>query len=542
MKHNYFILLIALAFISACRQQPRTKVDLLITNATIYMCDSAFGTAEAMAVDKGKIIATGTTRDLQKKYVAATTEDLQGKAVYPGFIDAHSHLLGYGKMLNQADLTGTHTFDEVIERVKTFAMQSNADWITGRGWNETLWEPKTMPNKTKLDFLFPDRPVCLSRVDGHAVLVNQAALDLAGINENTKIEGGKIEKIGGYLSGVLVDAAADKMKALIPALPIDEMKKSILAAQKKCLAAGLTGVTDAGLSLDELKAYMELEKEGKLVLRVYAMMNPDEENFRYFDSSGPIITPHLTIRSVKLYADGALGSHGALLKKPYCDDSTTFGLNQHSEAWFKNMCSRLFEKGWQVNTHCIGDSANAYILKTYAGLLKKGNNLRWRIEHAQVVDLADRHYFGDYAILPSVQPTHATSDMNMAEKRLCSTRMPEAYAYKSLLKVAGILPLGTDFPVEDIDPLATYFSAVYRQNTQGQPAEGFLKNEALTMEETLRGMTIWAAYAGFYDQLTGSLVPGKQADFTVLSSDLKYASLRNQVAVESVWVDGVKRN
>lgn len=535
---NVFSFLLLTSSFWACKPNAKIKVDMLFFNGVVYTANQSFEVAEAFAVKEGKIVAIGTNDEIGDAYASENEQDLQKAVVYPGFIDAHSHLLGYGKVLNQVNLVGTVSFDDLLQRVQNFAANSNADWIVGRGWNETAWEAKTSPNKTKLDFLFPNTPVCLSRVDGHAVLVNQTALDLAQITEKTIIPGGKIEILGGRLTGVLIDAAADRVKNLITNLTQEEIKKSFLAAQEKCLAVGLTGVTDAGLDLNELKALIDLNNQNKLKIRVYAMMNPTQENFEYFDSVGTINTPHLVIRSVKLYADGSLGSRGALLKQPYCDDSTTTGLLQHPWLWYEKLCNQLYNKGWQVNTHCIGDSSNAKILSIYAQNLKGKNNLRWRIEHAQVVEPSDWNYFGKYSILPSVQPTHATSDMYMAVDRLCKSRLKGAYAYQSLLKQNAMLPLGTDFPVEDINPLGTFFSAVTRKNQKGEPAGGFLMNEALTFEQAIKGMTTWAAYANFMETFTGSLEVKKQADFIILNKDLKYENDATNIELMSVWIDG----
>jgi predicted amidohydrolase YtcJ len=540
MKKIAYLISLCLIIFSACQHNPKIEVDMLFFNGKVYTANVNFEVAEAFAIKDGKIVAIGTNDEIGDAYSSENQQDLEKAVVYPGFIDAHSHLLGFGKVLNQANLLGTHSFDDLLERVTNFASTSEAEWIVGRGWNETTWESKTKPNKTKLDIFFPNIPVCLSRVDGHAVLVNQLALDLAGITEKTIIAGGKIELIGGRPSGILVDAAADKVKNLIAELTKEEIKKSFLAAQQKCLEVGLTGVTDAGLDLNELQALIELNNENKLILRVYAMMNPTQENFDYFDSIGTINTAHLVIRSVKLYADGSLGSKGALLKKPYCDDSTTTGLLQNPWPWYEKMCANLYFKGWQVNTHCIGDSSNAKILGIYAANLKGKNALRWRIEHAQVVDPIDWNYFGKYSILPSVQPTHATSDMYMAVDRLCQHRLKGAYAYQSLLKQNGILPLGTDFPVEDINPLGTFFSAVTRRNGKGEPAGGFLMAEALSFEQTIKGMTAWAAYANFYDSITGSLELNKQADFIIFNKDLKYENDASGIELKEVWIDGKK--
>lgn len=521
-----------------CNHPPATQVDLILYHGLIYTSDSMFTAQEAIAIHDGKVVETGSEEHILKKYTAKKSKDLNGYVMYPGFIDAHSHFLGLGLMLSKVDLVGTHSYDDMMNRVETYARNFQGEWIVGRGWNETTWETKARPNKMKLDLMFPETPVCLSRVDGHAVLVNQKALDLAGINIKTRIPGGEVEVIEGTLTGILVDAAAERVKSIIPKPGKELLKQAFLKAQEKCLDVGLSGVSDAGLDREEIEALLELNQEKKLKIRVNAMLNPTLENFRFIDSVGKVNTPFLKIHSVKLYADGALGSRGALLKKPYCDDSLHIGLIQNAWSYYKETCMDLYNKGWQVNTHCIGDSANAGMLKVYGEILKGKNDRRWRIEHAQVVSAADRQYFGQYAILPSVQPTHATSDMYMAEDRLCSHRLGDAYAYKSLLKENGILPLGTDFPVESHNPLGTYFSAVTRKNAKGEPSGGFLAGEGLTFEEAIKGMTIWAAYGGFTDHETGSLEKGKFADFVLFEKDLRFLLNEKEAQLKQVWLNG----
>lgn len=535
---NVFVVVLTLFNIISCSQKEKTEVDCILYNGVIYTADSTFSVAEAMVIHKGLVLETGKSNEILSKYQSVNKKDLNGYAVYPGFIDAHSHFLGLGLMLSKVDLMSTDSYEDLLNTVEEYARNYRGEWIVGRGWNETNWETKARPNKMKLDLMFPETPVCLSRVDGHAVLVNQKALDLAGITAKTRIPGGEVEVVEGNLTGILVDAAAERVKSIIPKPGKEQIKQAFIKAQEKCLEVGLTGVSDAGLDYDEIEALMELDKEGKLKIRVNAMLNPTAENFQFMDAVGKINTPNLKILSVKLYADGALGSRGALLKKPYCDDSVRFGLVQNPWSYYRDICSRLYEKGWQVNTHCIGDSANAEMLKIYAEVLKGKNNKRWRIEHAQVVSSGDRHYFGDYSILPSVQPTHATSDMYMAEDRLCSHRLKDAYAYRSLLKENNILPLGTDFPVESHNPLGTYFSAVTRKNSKGDPAGGFLIQEALNFEEAIKGMTIWAAYSGFSEVETGSLEKGKKADLVIFEKDLKYLNSVKDAQIKQVWIDG----
>ncbi|HKL20678.1 MAG TPA: amidohydrolase, partial [Tichowtungia sp.] len=342
---------------------------------------------------------------------------------FPGFYDAHSHFLGAASNRGEINLFETKSFQEVLDRVSAFAETSDRKWLVGRGWDQTKWPNKAFPDKKELDELFPDRPVFLNRVDGHAALVNQAALDLAEIDENTEISGGKIEKTKtGKLTGVLLDGAADLVEDVVEPLEREELIKLIAEVEKSCTEAGLTTVTDAGLPLADVLFIDSLQKAGALKIGVYAMFNPDSETLEQM-KDGPILTDRLTARSVKLYSDGALGSRGALLKKPYADDPENYGIQLLTDSVFDLFATACLENDFQLNTHCIGDSANAHVLKLYKSVLERMNDRRWRIEHAQIVSHDDRLMFGDYGIIPSVQPVHATSDGPWAEDRLGAERM-----------------------------------------------------------------------------------------------------------------------
>lgn len=524
--------------ILSCGSRNKTEVDLIVSASRIYTSDSN-EVVECIVIKDGKIFDLGTKAELMKRYSSSEQIDYDGY-LYPGFIDAHSHFYGYGKYLLNVDLTNTRSLDEVIERTANFAAKSTDYWIYGRGWDQTDWVDQGFPNNTKLNLLFPDRPVILRRVDGHAALANQKALDLAGITIDTKVEGGSIEIRNGMLTGILVDNAADKVLNLIGEPGRAAQIKALLLAQEKCLAAGLTTVTDAGLDLSQIMLIDSLQQAGLLNIRVYAMANPSQENFDYWLLKGPYETDYLKMCSFKLYADGALGSRGALLKKDYCDEEHHHGFFLTPPARLDSFCELLYSKGFQVNTHCIGDSANKAMLHIYGKYLKGPNNRRWRIEHAQVVSPEDRHLFVQYDIIPSVQPTHATSDMYWAEKRLCSDRMAGAYAYKSLLNLHQFLPLGTDFPIEDISPLKTFYAAVYRKNEKQEPLNGFIPEEGLLPFEALNGITIWAAYANFMDKEIGSLAKGKQADYVVLDKDLISEKFSWTIKVKETRIAGKK--
>ena len=542
---KYFINVLFLSIILSCSSKPAVIVDLIVSADKIYLLDSAFQTAEAIAISNGKIVGVGDLKSLKSKFKAKQEKAFKG-IIYPGFIDAHSHFYGYGKSLLNVDLVNTSSLDEVIERTVAFAAQSTEYWVYGRGWDQTDWIEQGFPNNTKLNLLFPDRPVVLRRIDGHAALVNQKALDLAGITTDTKIEGGEIEIRSGRLTGILIDNAADKVINLIGEPGRQAQIEALKLAEKNCFEAGLTTVTDAGLDLSQILLIDSLQKSGDLKIRVYAMANPSKENFNYWLTKGIYSTANLQMNSFKLYADGALGSRGAKLKKNYCDKHMHSGFFLTPVARLDSICDLLYENGFQVNTHCIGDSANKKMLEIYGNYLESGNSRRWRIEHAQVVSPEDRALFKKYNVIPSVQPTHATSDMPWVEDRLCKDRMEGAYAYRSLLNIHGFIPLGTDFPIENISPLETFYAAVYRTNSKQQPFGGFLPEEAISTEQALRGITNWAAYANFMEDRIGSLEVGKYADFVVLNKDILqekyvlstkvlYTVLEGKIVAEGSW-------
>lgn len=517
MKQLPFFLFLAVVM-AACNR--KEKADLLVYNATIYTVDSAFSTAEAMVLKDGKILATGKTAELENKYEAKEKLDAGGDYIYPGFIDAHAHFVGYGLSLQTVDLTGTKSWEECLEKVKAFAAENKEGWITGRGWDQNDWEMKEFPNNEVLDTLFPDRPVLLTRIDGHAAVANQKALDLAGVKAGDTLTGGEVEEMEGSLTGVLIDNAVDLVSAKIPAASAEQFKKALQAAEHNCFAMGLTTIDDCGLSYTSVDRIKELQSGGDLKMRLYVMLSDEKANYDYALKNGRIKTDRLNVRSFKVYGDGALGSRGACLLQPYSDKPGHYGFLLSQPAHFDSVASWLNENKWQMCTHAIGDSGNRIILNTYAKYLQGKNDLRWRIEHAQVVNQSDFTLFGDYSIIPSVQPTHATSDMYWAGDRLGAERVKGAYAYQQLVKQNGWIPLGTDFPVEDISTFKTFYAAVVRKDAKGWPAEGYQMENALTREQALRGMTIWAARANFEETEKGSLEKGKLADFVILDADL----------------------
>lgn len=519
------------------------KVDLIVHHAVIYTVDSSFSVAEAMAVKDGKIVAVGKNDEIQKKYAATENIDAQGAAVYPGFIDAHAHFVGYGSSLFQVDLFGTQSWEEAITRVKEFAASHpDLPWIEGRGWDQNKWPGKVYPSNDSLNILFPDKPVVLKRVDGHASIANQKAMELAGIVAGQTITGGSIETRNGKLTGTLIDNADDKVYRQIPDPTKEVYIQWLQAAQKNCFEQGLTTITDCGIGYRDVEAIDMLQKNGTLDMRLFVMLSDNEENLQKYLKTGPYKTDKLFVKGIKVYADGALGSRGACLLHPYNDKQGWSGFLLSNQSHYDSLAQVLSASDFQMCTHAIGDSANREILNIYNKYLKGKNDKRWRIEHAQIVNAADFNLFGSASIVPSVQPTHATSDMYWAEERLGKERLKGGYAYKQLLLQNGWLPLGTDFPVEDISPFKTFLAAVARVDAKGFPAGGFQMENALSREETIRGMTIWAAKAGFLEKEVGSIEAGKKADFILLDKDLMKIATEEilNTKVKATYVGGKK--
>jgi predicted amidohydrolase YtcJ len=465
--------------------------------------------------------------------------DLQNLPVYPGFIDSHCHFLNLGLSLQQVDLVGSKSFEEVLERVTRFEQNKDLTALIGRGWDQNDWEIKKLPTKEQLDVLFPNIPVALRRIDGHALLVNQKALDLAGINEETFVEGGEIVKSNGKLTGVLIDAPMKLVTNILPKPSTEEKVKAFVDAEEILFANGLTTISVAGLDKDDIFIIDSLQKKGVLNMRVYAMISNTPENIDYYLKAGPYKTDKLNVRSFKVYADGALGSRGAALKESYSDLKNHFGAFITPKDSLESLAYKLAASPFQMNTHAIGDAANKVVLQAYQKALVFSDDPRWRVEHAQIIDTADIAFF-NRKILPSVQPTHATSDMYWAENRLGKERLLGAYANKALLERSGRIALGTDFPVEDVSPFKTFHSAVARTDSDEFPEGGYLPQNKLSRSEALSGMTIWGAYANFEEKEKGSIEVGKMADFVILDRDLTKVSDKRilKTRVVATLIDG----
>lgn len=528
--------LIPLLFFTNCDKQ--MQADLIVKNATIYTVDSEFSMAEAMAIIDGNITALGSNKMIMNDFDASHIIDAEGRAIYPGFIDPHCHFLAYGENIYWANLVGTASLDEVVERIFAHAKNHSSSWIIGRGWDQNDWEETNFPTKHKLDSLFPDKPVVLYRVDGHAILVNQKALDISNVTVQSSIEGGSLLIQNGELTGVLIDNAQELVERYIPDFSEEEKTKALDSAQSDCFGVGLTTVSDAGLHLEEVLLIDRQIKEDKLQMRIYAMLNPSVENMEYVASGGYSDNRHLFIKAFKLYSDGALGSRGAMLIEPYSDDPENKGFNVLIPE-FDSIAKLCLKHNFQLNIHCIGDGAVRMILDKYENYLEPGNDRRWRIEHAQVVNPDDLPRFGKLGVIPSIQATHATSDMYWAEKRL-GKRVTYAYAYNDLVESAGLVAGGSDFPVESINPLFGFYAAVARKDQKGWPEGGFQIENALSREEALKSMTIWAAYSNYMDHINGSLEIGKVADFVILDRDIMNVDHAEifKAKVINTYVDG----
>jgi predicted amidohydrolase YtcJ len=530
-----------LFLLSACHS--KESVDLIVHHGKVYTVDSAFSIVEAFAVKDGRIVLAGSNEQVLGACEADSSIDAGGRAVYPGLIDAHAHFVGYGRALHEVNLYGCQSWEEALQRVQEFAKEHpDEPWIRGRGWDQNGWPGKAFPDNRELNLLFPATPVLLHRVDGHAAIANNKALEGAGIRPGQQMTGGSIEMKDGRPSGLLLDNAVDLVSRTIPLPDAATYEKWLVAAQQNCFAQGLTTIADCGLGYRDVEAIERLQNAGRLLMRLYVMLSDDTANYKRYLDKGPYKTDRLFIKGIKVYADGALGSRGACLLAPYADKPGWQGFLLAPRSHYDSVARMLIRTDFQMCTHAIGDSGNRVVLQVYSRYLQGKNDRRWRIEHAQVVSPADFHLFGDASVVPSVQPTHATSDMYWAGDRLGRDRMAGAYAYRQLLQQNGWLPLGTDFPVEDISPFKTFYAAVMRKDAKGYPAEGFQMEGALTREQALRGMTIWAAKAGFLEKEVGSIEAGKKADFIILDTDLMQApdSVLLRAKVEATYIAGSK--
>jgi hypothetical protein len=521
------ILLLFLIFLTSCTE----SVDLIVHNAKIYSADELNNQYSSFAVKEGKFVYVGGD-EILSNFSSANIINAQELPVYPGFIDSHAHFYDLGFYLNQVDLKNTQSLEEVIDRVAEFDAENNSNFIIGRGWDQNDWNKKTFPTNTLLNEKFPDKPVVLRRIDGHAYLVNDSALKLAGINNSTKVDGGEIVKIGNRLTGVLIDNSMRLVDKIIPEPSKEESIQALLSAQDLAFQHGLTTISDAGLTKKQIELIDELQKDGALKIRIYAMIENDPSSLEHYLELGPYKTDRLNVRSVKVYVDGALGSRGALLIDDYSDRKGYKGIIRTPIDSVNNLAFRLAGTKFQMNTHAIGDKANRIVLNAYRDALFDFRDPRWRIEHAQVIAKEDFDLFNT-KIIPSVQPTHATSDMYWLNERIGPIRAKYAYAYKELLDKSQIIAFGTDFPVEDISPIMTYYSAVARKDINGYPDEGFQIENSISRGDALIAMTRHGAYANFEEDEKGSIEVGKFADFVILDNDL-ITSAENRIPLTNI--------
>ena len=508
------ILLFLILVFTSCSEQ----VDLIVYNAKIYTVDNNNNKATSFAVKDGKFIYVGDD-SVTSNYSSSNIINAEGLPVYPGFIDSHAHFYNLGFFNDQVNLKETKSFQEVLKRVIEYNNSNEKDFIIGRGWDQNDWENKSFPTNKLLNEEFPDKAIVLRRIDGHAYLVNDFALNLAGIDKSSNVDGGEFVKSNGKLTGVLIDNAMRLIDDIIPAPTKEESIKALISAQEIAFENGLTTIAEAGISREQIELIDSLQKTGILKIKIYAMIENNLEDVDYYLEQGPYKTDKLNVRSVKVYADGALGSRGASMIEDYSDRRGYKGIIRTPIDSIKNLAFKLSGTKFQMNTHAIGDNANRIVLEAYGDALFNYRDPRWRVEHAQVINENDIDLFNQ-KIIPSVQPTHATSDMYWLYDRVGKKRANLAYAYKELLTRSKVIAFGTDFPVEDISPIMTFYSAVARKDIDGYPSEGFQMENSISRGDALYAMTIHGAYANFEEEEKGSIEVGKSADFIILDNDI----------------------
>lgn len=530
---------------SYCQEE---SMDLILHNGTVYTLDPALPKAEAIRIRNGVVAELGSNR------AAASWKgeriDLRGATAVPGWVDAHGHVMSLGGLLRQLDLRDAKSYDEVIERVRERAARTPAGtWILGRGWNQEHWSPPVLPTHDRLSAAVPDHPVWLRRVDGHAGLANRKALEAAGITKETpNPPGGEILRDPrGDPTGVLVDNAMELLSAVLPESSAESLREAILSAQESLVRHGVTAVHDAGVSPEGIDLFLAMESAGLLKLRYYLMVAGDGATLRAYMRKHPLRIGQgdrmVTVRSLKIMADGALGSRGAMLLEPYEDRPKDdqgrpyYGLDTFDAATLRSVSIAALKAGWQVCVHAIGDRANRKVLDIFAAALEQVpvRDHRFRIEHAQIVHPDDIPRFAGLGVIPSMQPTHATSDMGMAEKRLGPRRLAGAYPWRKFYASGARIAGGSDFPVESENPLWGFYAAVTRQDHEGKPEGGWLPEERMTREEALRCFTTDACYAAFQEGWKGTLSPGMAADISVLSRDIMSVPPKEILAAETLY-------
>ncbi len=535
--------------IGMCFSAVSTAHTTLIHNVNGYTptLDGKIERFSTLVFKDGKVVKYGD-KDTIKQFPQAKAIDGEGKTLLPGLIDAHGHIIGLGNNLQRLDLRGIPSAEAAGKKLQTYAKSNPDKWLVGRGWDQTLWDNKTFPTAADLDKYVSDRPVVLTRVDGHAIWVNSKAMQLAGISQATQSpEGGEIIQVAGKPSGIFIDKAESLVLKHIPKQSIEQKQRALFAASKHLVSLGITSAHDAGIDFDTWRLYQDLAEQNKLPFRIYAMLSASSPKLDDMLDAGVIKKQNdfLSIRSVKIYADGALGSRGAALIKDYRDRKNHKGLMLENKPELEALMSKTFKHGYSAHTHAIGDRANRIVLDSYESQFKTvgGKLLRNRIEHAQIVHPDDIPRFKQLDIIPSMQPVHATSDMHMAEKRLNSEQLQGAYAWQTFLKQGSKVASGSDFPVELANPFDGLYSAVTRMSKQQTPENGWRNVEKLSREQALTSFTLDAAYAAFQEYKLGSLEKGKWADFILIDRDY-FTVPENEIfkiGVEQTWIAGEKR-
>jgi hypothetical protein len=513
----------------ACAGDDSNTAELIAFNGRIYTVEDSLPNATALAVGGGRVLYVGDSAGAMA-YRSDETRmlNLRGNTLIPGMVDAHAHLAGLGAALRNVDLVGTESYAQVIERVAARARATPAGtWILGRGWDQNDWPNTRFPSHEALSRAVPDHPVVLTRIDGHATLVNAAAMREANLTSaTTDPSGGRIERLpGGAPSGVLVDRAMGLVGSIIPPTPPEELRASVLAAIAEANRWGLIGVHDAGVGKRVIDVYEALALEGRYDLRNYVMIASDDSTLAHYFERGPqraLYDGRLWIRAIKISADGALGSRGAALHAPYSDERSHNGLLLVSPERIADVAVRALQNGFQLNVHAIGDRGNTVVLDAFQRALTAvpTEDHRFRVEHAQILTPDDIPRFASLRVIPSMQASHQTSDMYWAERRVGPERIKGAYAWRALLNTGVVIPNGSDFPVEQVNPLISFHSSITRQDAKHWPDGGWYPEQKMTRDEALKSMTIWPAFAAFQDSIMGSLRAGKYADFVVLDRDI----------------------
>ncbi|MGY6561766.1 MAG: amidohydrolase [Luteibaculaceae bacterium] len=538
-KIYLFALLITALFFQSCKFKSK-EADLIIHNARIYSFDNLDQVHQAMAIKDGRIIAVGAEREILNQHTYKEIFDAKKRVIYPGFIDAHGHFMGLGLSKQQVNLLDAASFQDMVSLTVAAAEKIDFPWVYGWGWNHTAWPDKAFPTKDTFDLLFPNRPVLLRRIDGHSALANQAALDLAGITTSTVINGGEIQVSNGKLTGILVDNAMYKVMEYMPEFTKTQKLKAFKDAEQILFKFGITAVSDMGLKTADILLLDSLSAAEFLTIGLMLQVADNEEDLDYWLNRSPIKSPKFSVTGIKTFMDGALGSRGAALIQPYNDKPEQYGLILKPLEFYLNLAYECKDKGYQLVAHAIGDSANRLALQLFGEVLEKPNDLRWRIEHAQILHPNDINTFRKFTIIPSVQPTHYLSDRAWAKERIGEDRMEYAYLSETLLNQLGMLPFGTDFPIESPNPLRTFTGAVFRAEPEELPLKVEASKETITRKDALKAMTFWPALAAFNEEYRGSLEVGKQADFIMVNIDLLSAKPEEVKTFEvlKTWVAG----